>query len=72
MRGRHLRAGARYTVTSDPAPPVTTTVRIREWRRSTAIALEQRLTSADVTGRVALRPRTPEAAAWWNATLAAP
>ncbi len=50
VRGRHPRTGARCTVTSAPsstapgsapgAPPATMTVRIREWRRSTGIAVE--------------------------------
>ncbi|MFF9685106.1 hypothetical protein [Streptomyces sp. NPDC014623] len=80
VRGRHLRAGARYTVTSAPsptapgrapgAPPATMTVRIREWRRSTGIAVEQQLTSADVTGRVALRLRTPDRPSALEADLA--
>ncbi|MFE2760277.1 hypothetical protein [Streptomyces halstedii] len=70
VKGRHLRAGARYTVTRDPAPPTpgeapqapveTLTTGIREWRRSTAIAVEQRVTSADAVGRVTLRLRTPD------------
>lgn len=70
VKGRHLRAGARYTVTQDPAPPTpgqapqapveTLRVGIREWRRSTAIAVEQRVASADAVGRVTLRLRTPD------------
>ncbi|MYQ50534.1 MULTISPECIES: hypothetical protein [unclassified Streptomyces] len=70
VKGRHLRAGARYTVTRDPAPPTpgeapqapveTLTTGIREWRRSTAIAVEQRVASADAVGRVTLRLRTPD------------
>ncbi|MCW8216766.1 hypothetical protein [Streptomyces griseolus] len=70
VKGRHLRAGARYTVTQDPAPPTpgeapqapveTLTIGIREWRRSTAIAVEQRVASADAVGRVTLRLRTPD------------
>ncbi|WP_405801531.1 hypothetical protein OG291_12505 [Streptomyces halstedii] len=70
VKGRHLRAGARYTVTQDPAPPTpgeapqapveTLTTGIREWRRSTAIAVEQRVASADAVGRVTLRLRTPD------------
>ncbi|AWL40214.1 hypothetical protein [Streptomyces sp. SM18] len=70
VRGRHLRAGARYTVTQAPAPPApgrapqapagTLTVGIREWRRSTAIAVEQRVASAEAAGRVTLRLRTPD------------
>ncbi|MEV7476993.1 hypothetical protein [Streptomyces halstedii] len=70
VKGRHLRAGARYTVTQDTAPPTpgeapqapveTLTIGIREWRRSTAIAVEQRVASADAVGRVTLRLRTPD------------
>ncbi|SCD84192.1 hypothetical protein GA0115239_109624 [Streptomyces sp. BpilaLS-43] len=70
VKGRHLRAGARYTFTSAPAPsrpreapegpPEAMTVRIQEWRRSTAIVVEQRLASADLAGRATWRLRTPE------------
>ncbi|CAM5438873.1 hypothetical protein [Streptomyces atroolivaceus] len=77
VRGRHLRAGARCTVTSAPspaaprsapgAPPATTAVRIREWRRSTGISVEQLLFRIPL--RRGFRSGADEAAAWWNTTL---
>lgn len=75
VKGRHLRAGGRYTVASDPgkgprAPAETMTVRIREWRRSTAIVVEQRLSSADTSGRVTLRLTTPDRPSALEAGLA--
>ncbi|AXE25381.1 hypothetical protein C0216_19730 [Streptomyces globosus] len=59
VRGRHLRPGARYELweagTADQV-----TVLVREWRRHSAIALEQRLVSDDVTAWMALRLCTPD------------
>ncbi|WP_326699431.1 hypothetical protein OG909_20360 [Streptomyces sp. NBC_01754] len=70
VKGRHLRAGARYVFVPDPVPPSpgkapggppeTLTVRVREWRRRTGIAVEQSIASADLVGRVSLRLRTPD------------
>ncbi|MEV3932435.1 hypothetical protein [Streptomyces sp. NPDC053728] len=80
VKGRHLRAGARYTVAPNPAEPSpgktpqtpaeTMSVRIREWRRSTAIVVEQRLSSADTSGRVTLRLTTPDRPSALEAGLA--
>ncbi|MGW4229855.1 hypothetical protein ACWEF9_11325 [Streptomyces sp. NPDC004980] len=36
------------------------TLAVREWRRSTAIAVEQRMESAELTGRLVMRLRTPD------------
>ncbi|MFE8006173.1 hypothetical protein [Streptomyces sp. NPDC057418] len=70
LKGRHLRPGARYEITSDAGEAdaawadgpsddrIVTTV--REWRRSTAIAVEQRMESAGLIARLAVRLRTPE------------
>ncbi|MBM7437187.1 hypothetical protein [Streptomyces sp. HB132] len=70
LKGRHLRAGARYEIASDAdeeagtpgvSPvhdPVVMTV--REWRRSNAIAVELRMDSADLAVRLAGRLRTPD------------
>ncbi|MFJ8883176.1 hypothetical protein ACIRJR_07165 [Streptomyces sp. NPDC102402] len=80
VKGRHLRAGARYTVAPNPAEPSpgktqetpgeTMTVRIREWRRSTAIAVEQHMSAAGTEARVRLRLTTPDRPSALEAGLA--
>ncbi|MFD7969155.1 hypothetical protein [Streptomyces clavifer] len=70
LKGRHLRPGARYEITSDAIEATDAlraapsddliVVTVREWRRATAIAVEQRMESAELTARLTARLRTPD------------
>lgn len=59
VRGRHLRPGARYVLTEADATEQMTLV-VREWRRGSAIAVEQLLSSEELRARLTLRLRSPE------------
>ncbi|MET7370171.1 hypothetical protein ABZS61_30720 [Streptomyces sp. NPDC005566] len=69
LKGRHLRPGARYKIGPDadeaadasgiPSDQVVV-VTVREWRRSTAIAVEQLVKSADLTVLLAARLLSPD------------
>ncbi|TRV75015.1 hypothetical protein FKN01_22805 [Streptomyces sp. 130] len=59
VRGRHLRTGALYEIgRADDDERMA--VRVREWRRSTAIEVEQLLTAPDLSARVTLRLAAPD------------
>lgn len=59
LRGRHLRAGALYEIgRADDGERMA--VRIREWRRASAVELEQRLRAPDLNARVTLRLTAPD------------
>ncbi|MFD0025440.1 hypothetical protein [Streptomyces sp. NPDC058382] len=57
--GRHLRAGARYELAEAGATDKVS-LRIREWRRGGAIAVEQLLGSPDVNARLTARLACPD------------
>ncbi|WP_406252477.1 hypothetical protein OH786_12735 [Streptomyces atratus] len=59
VKGRHLRPGARYESHGPDTGELDTTV-IREWRRGSAIAVEQLMRSPELSGRMALRLRSPD------------
>nr|WSW67230.1 hypothetical protein OG461_14030 [Streptomyces sp. NBC_00995] len=59
LRGRHLRPGARYEFT-DAGTTDRMTLVVREWRRGTAVAVEQLLSSEELVARLTLRLRSPD------------
>ncbi|NEC64030.1 hypothetical protein, partial [Streptomyces sp. SID9727] len=59
VKGRHLRAGALYEIgRADDGERMA--VRVREWRRTAAIEVEQRLSAPDLNARVTLRLTAPD------------
>ncbi|WNI22898.1 hypothetical protein [Streptomyces sp. ITFR-16] len=57
--GRHLRPGARYEL-MEPGATDRVTLRLREWRRSTAIAVEQLMSAPEMSARLAVRLASPD------------
>ncbi|MFK0097149.1 hypothetical protein [Streptomyces sp. NPDC091040] len=59
LKGRHLRAGALYEIgRADDGERMA--VRIREWRRASAVEVEQRLSAPDLNAKVSLRLTAPD------------
>ncbi|MFC8533636.1 hypothetical protein ACFUJY_06740 [Streptomyces sp. NPDC057249] len=59
MKGRHLRPGALYEL-GRPDDDERMAIRVREWRRTSAIELEQLLSAPDLNARVTLRLTAPD------------
>ncbi|MDK0523176.1 hypothetical protein [Streptomyces sp. ML-6] len=59
LKGRHLRAGARYEITEADSTE-RTVVLVHEWRRTKAIAVEQLSAQDDLTARLVLRLSSPD------------
>ncbi|MGW2085562.1 hypothetical protein [Streptomyces sp. NPDC001880] len=59
VKGRHLRPGARYEASGPGTAELEATV-IREWRRGSAIAVEQLMGSPELSARMAVRLRSPD------------
>ncbi|MER5613676.1 hypothetical protein [Streptomyces sp. NPDC002215] len=59
VKGSHLRPGARYESSGSGTGERETTV-IREWRRGSAIAVEQLMRSPELSGRMSVRLRGPD------------
>ncbi|WP_405938434.1 hypothetical protein OG338_18940 [Streptomyces sp. NBC_00726] len=59
LKGRHLRTGALYEVgRADDDERMA--IRVREWRRASAVELEQRMSAPDLNARVSLRLTAPD------------
>ncbi|THA23193.1 hypothetical protein E6R18_30710 [Streptomyces sp. A1277] len=59
VKGRHLKAGARYEI-AQPEDAGHMAVRVREWRRTGACEVELLLDGPDLNGRLSLRLAGPD------------
>ncbi|PZT76236.1 MULTISPECIES: hypothetical protein [unclassified Streptomyces] len=59
VKGRHLRAGARYEI-GGPGDAERMALRVREWRRTAAVEVEQAIGAPDLNARLTLRLAAPD------------
>ncbi|MFF5333263.1 hypothetical protein [Streptomyces sp. NPDC013181] len=59
VKGRHLRPGARYEI-GGPGDAERMALRVREWRRTSAVEVEQVMSAPDLDARLTLRLARPD------------